>query len=737
MPRRRFSSFLRAAGPVTLALVAVLAPGAAAALTVAADGETEYAVAVTPGAGEAAATIAADLAGYLGAVSGASFEVVEATPGSAQKVIGLRLVASAPEAPDSPEAYRIVRHGDSLWLEAAGERGLVYGAYRMLEKQLGVHWFEPGSPTVPRRAVVALQPRGWQAPRFAYREVFYRIGDNPVFAARNRLNGRFGHRLDKPIPAPYGGGVSLRQVGIFDLVPPAEYRASHPQFYGGGQLRFANEELRAVAKRRLREILAGLEEAPDYLLIAHADRETWFKGAPDAALIERFGAPSAAYVDFVRELACAVAADYPDTRILAQAYLWSREPPRGMQLPANMGVMLSGIARDFSQPMTAPVNRDFLRDLDGWATLTSHIIVWDYVTNFAGYIQPYPNLHTLGANIKALAARDAVVGVFSQGAYSTRGAEFDALRSWLLARLLWNPDQDADALMAEFVAGYFGPAAPYVADYIDALARAAKRWPGQLGSKAPSSAGYLDARFLRTADRLFEQAATAAAGQAPYARRVADARISVDYAVLANRERLSDSAWVNADARLQRLQQNLAAAEVRVVREGSDAGVAGLLQALAIDRGDAGRAEMCRGKPTDACRVVEDDALILSGGGAHLTADPAAADGGAAAMPGATTAWGIQLPLQEILPQAGQWRLYVIARAVPADGSEACALQVGVYPGTNHTAGCDPGAGYQAIQVPGSWSAGGGRYLWVAPVGDAAIEQIRVDRVVAVREGAA
>ena len=41
------------------------------------------------------------------------------------------------------------------------------------------------------------------------------------------------------------------------------------------------------------------------------------------------------------------------------------------------------------------------------------------------------------------------------------------MKSWVIAKLLWNPDQDTDALISEFIADYYGCAAPYIQQYFD------------------------------------------------------------------------------------------------------------------------------------------------------------------------------------------------------------------------------------------------------------------------------
>ena len=71
----------------------------------------------------------------------------------------------------------------------------------------------------------------------------------------------------------------------------------------------------------------------------------------------------------------------------------------------------------------------------------NRIYIWDYVTNFAHYVQPHPNLRVLGPNIKFFADNN-VKGIFEQGAFQSGGAEMAELRAWVIAQMLWNPQQD-------------------------------------------------------------------------------------------------------------------------------------------------------------------------------------------------------------------------------------------------------------------------------------------------------
>ena len=47
--------------------------------------------------------------------------------------------------------------------------------------------------------------------------------------------------------------------------------------------------------------------------------------------------------------------------------------------------------------------------------------------------------------------------------------EMSELRAYLISKLLWNPEADADAIIDDFVNGYYGNAGPYIRQYIDTM----------------------------------------------------------------------------------------------------------------------------------------------------------------------------------------------------------------------------------------------------------------------------
>src|SRR5262249_22764192 len=111
-------------------------------------------------------------------------------------------------------------------------------------------------------------------------------------------------------------------------------------------------------------------------------------------------------------------------------------------------------------------NADFAHDLRRWSEITDRLYVWDYVVDFAHSIMPFPNLYTLKPNISFFADHH-VKRIYEEAAYFTKGAELAELRTWILAKTLWDPGYDTDRAIDEFLAAYYGQAAGPLRRYVD------------------------------------------------------------------------------------------------------------------------------------------------------------------------------------------------------------------------------------------------------------------------------
>ena len=61
------------------------------------------------------------------------------------------------------------------------------------------------------------------------------------------------------------------------------------------------------------------------------------------------------------------------------------------------------------------------------------------------------------------------IGIMEEAQYQSRGGELAELRAYLLAKLLWNPFCDANAVVDDFINGYYGSAAKAMRQYFDLL----------------------------------------------------------------------------------------------------------------------------------------------------------------------------------------------------------------------------------------------------------------------------
>src|SRR5690606_621909 len=118
-------------------------------------------------------------------------------------------------------------------LAGGGTRGTLYAAYRFLEDNAGVRWWNPWEEHVPVTGVLQVPPLDKSGkPVFGYRDIYMTYGnDNGRFAIRNRLN-REG---DAPVGAEYGGsrdyGPPYHAHTLYFILPPKQYFKDHPEWF--------------------------------------------------------------------------------------------------------------------------------------------------------------------------------------------------------------------------------------------------------------------------------------------------------------------------------------------------------------------------------------------------------------------------------------------------------------------------------------------------------------------------
>lgn len=532
-------------------------PAAAQGIVLSSAGKTDYAIVLPKDAIPAEKHAAAELGSFLNQIGGATFPVQDDTvplPGKAILLGNNAFLAELGVRPDwdalGKEGFRLQTSGPHLVIAGGRPRGTLYGVYAFLEEKLGCRWYTSKISKIPRRGrIVVGDLEETQVPALEYREPFNTDGFDPDWAARNRCNSSHAALTEE-----YGGKITTFPFvhSFYRLIPPPVYFKDHPDWFSqqGGkrtadhtQLCLTNPDVVAEMVRKVEEVI---RTHPDVSIVSVSQND-WrgnCRCARCKALDEAEGSPSGSLLTFVNAVAEQIGKKYPDVAIDTLAYQYTRKPPKTVRPLPNVIVRLCSIECDFGHPLaTGRRNRSFAADLRGWHRLCNRLYIWDYITSFSHYLVPFPDLHTLGPNLRFF-VRNGVRGVFAEGNYGPGGGgASNELRNYLLAKLMWNPAVDENAVRADFLAGVYGPAAPFVDEYLRLLQHEVESRDLAVPCWFGPGATLFTTAVVTQAQALFDKAEAAVTGNPELLLRVRKARLPIDYVVLCQSAGKSQRTW--------------------------------------------------------------------------------------------------------------------------------------------------------------------------------------------------
>jgi len=419
---------------------------------------------------------------------------------------------------------------DSMRLIIAGgnEKGTLYGVYSFLEDYLGCRMYSPSVKLIPKQTRIRLDKiNSTQVPVIGFRDTHYRVAWDAGYTEWHKLDhDEKGGRPD------WGMWVHTFNA----LVPPETYYQDHPEYFSmvkgkriPTQLCLTNPEVLDITIQNLRRKIA---EKPDalYWSVSQNDNKDYCTCDKCKAIDDREGSPSGSIVHFVNQ----VADQFPDKMISTLAYEYGRHAPKTLKPRENVNIMLCSIEAHRDKPITEDAkSADFVRDVEDWGKIAKDIIVWDYVIQFNNLISPFPNLHVLKPNIQFFAT-NGVNAMFEQGNREV-GGEFAELRTYLISKLLWNPEANVDTLMNDFLRGYYGGAGKSIRKYIDEM-RIALLQSGQplriFGTPNEAATSYLTPSLIARYQTIFNEAEQAVAGSPEILERVKIARLPLEFAIM-------------------------------------------------------------------------------------------------------------------------------------------------------------------------------------------------------------
>ena len=516
-------------------------------ITLANDFRASYVI-VTPARATAEETYAAgELAHWMRLICGADFVVTneDGLEDAGRPFVSVgrtkRFQQAGFAAKDlKRDGYRIDFKDGNIFITGGKRHGPVNGVMAMLEEDLGCRWYQPGWPVLPIRTRLTIEPasRLFVSPFDLLRRVDYRDTHDGPWRRRNRV---------------YMGSWCGRFVHTYDIWMPARvYFEEHPEYYSlidGKRHSFQLCPTDPAVQRIVTEnILAALREDPDVeqVDVSPNDGRGYCECARCMEVYQREGKTHMGpLMELLNHVAAGLEEEFPEVRVTTLAYLDTVHPPTRLKPHPAILPWLCTDAHAWSYPDlyfedTAISSGAMQRWHDQWGT---PMIVWDYPSQFHGSLLNM-NLPTIARNLRSYVSRGAE-GIYFQTMHNPNPGVVQAYqRSWIFAKLGWDPSRDTAALLRDFNYGFYGAAGPEIQALDEFLWQVWEQWyeetiipsprpwdRAQMEKSIPTGQGSLLANravqdpgkvevFWATYDDLLERAKRAAGGDQALRTRI-------------------------------------------------------------------------------------------------------------------------------------------------------------------------------------------------------------------------
>jgi hypothetical protein len=378
------------------------------ALTIVADGKSNYSIVIPDEPIPAETTAAEELALHVEQISGARLPIVSESEFSDDLGIFLgptRRLTELGVEPDweelGDEGYYLRTIDRQLIIAGGRPRGTLYGVYDVLQEQWGCRWYTFDTSYIPNSKSLPLPDLDivkrpvfeFRVIQFGYHNPWFWEQFEQSYAARLRWN--YAHRSEDD---PTWGGEFRMRPGVSHnyayFVDPAKYGKDHPEYYAlheGERLNYVlptnDVELclsnPGTADAVIKNAAKHLRETPDVdmVFIGQSDTMRYCKcdncdaartkyGGWDSArrvqipgnLPDRtrpdtpqqrvrvsfwhdFGGFAGLQVEFLNKIAAGLENEFPNVFIGSYAFYYNRQPPRGIKAHKNVMMMYAPWSR--------------------------------------------------------------------------------------------------------------------------------------------------------------------------------------------------------------------------------------------------------------------------------------------------------------------------------------------------------------------------------------------------------
>jgi hypothetical protein len=424
------------------------------------------------------------------------------------------------------DGYYLRTLDKKLYILGGKNKGLFYGVIAILEKYLGCRKFSPTYEYIPKETTLEIPELSvYEKPLNTFRVVYGNFCADKEYKDWHRL-----HEIDDA----FGEGYYVHT--FWKLLPINKYFDTHPEYFAlingersAKQLCLSNPDVYNIVLENLRNEIYR-QPTRKIWSVSQNDNRYYCTCSECQKIIDEEGSPSGPIIRFVNK----IAENFPDKIISTLAYTYSRHAPKKCVPAKNVQIMLCTIELNRNIPIEIDTsNRSFVYDIRDWSRITRNLYLWDYTVNFSHNISPFPNFHVLQSNLQFF-NRNGVKEQFQQS-NNEAGYEFSELKTYLLARLLWNPYINVDSIMKDFIKGYYGKAANYIKFYVYQLERETARSRDPLniyGSPIWHASSFLSEKNVKYYKACFDTALNVAKGDSILTRHVEIAYLPLQYAIL-------------------------------------------------------------------------------------------------------------------------------------------------------------------------------------------------------------
>ncbi len=453
------------------------------------NGLTEYKIVISANAEEVEKNAARELAEYLEKISSAKFEIVTDDNSSCEKEIVVGVTNRDKEISIDRSKYeqdgvRILTVGGKLFLTGGKERGALYAVYTFLEDRLGCRWFTEELTVVPEAKHLAILPIDYSfVPPFKLRQTYWLFSTKYAdFCVKHKLHSYMAY-----INEDWGGSPTeycVHTVHSLQWIITRDMFTEHPEYFGcddkgnrsmNRQPCLSNEDVLNLTVKFAENFFSQYN---NIFSVSQNDGMQFCQCDKCKAFNKAHGnTDSASMINFVNRVAEKVREKYPDARFETLAYQDSLTPPKNLSIADGVVIRMCPIngcvLHDFGEPLCRE-NKKFDKAISGWAKLTDSIYMWNYSTDFQYYYALFPNITTLQKRYQYFRDNN-VISVFDNGCGEDMVAgEFHDLKTYLVLKLLWNPDTDIERHITEFCNAYYGEAGKDVVEFINKFEKSVK-----------------------------------------------------------------------------------------------------------------------------------------------------------------------------------------------------------------------------------------------------------------------